>query len=273
MLKDFIDSIKSISEYGRFKQKKLIKVIVYLLIISLFAGMIFATAMQRRYSEIISLLPENYDSKFPDFKIEDGVLTLDNTERVVIEKDKTAIIFDTSSSADENALSKYKKGALLLEDRIIIKTSQLGKMEKKWSDIFRIKLDKQMLRDYLGVIPILMILLTVFSMVGLVFINIIASLVIALTFTLIKKFWKKKFSFMEVFKMTVHSLTLPMVLIAFGSSFIGDLLSLKYYFYLYYVSIIYLIIAINRTDLLGKVGNTDKNRVLKYGGNSKKKQS
>jgi maltodextrin utilization protein YvdJ len=273
MLRDFINSIKSISAYEEFKKKKLTKVLLYLLIFSLFTGFFFASAFQTRYSEIITLIPENYDSKFPDFKIENGELTTDKSEKVVIEKNKVAIIFDTSSSADENALYEYKKGALLLKDRVVIKTSRFGKMEKKWIDIINGNLNKEKVREYLGIIPSMLVLLTVFSMVGLVLLNVILSLFIALIFTLVKRFWKKKLSFSEVFKMTVHSLTLPMVLIALGSSFIGDILTMRHYYYAYYLSPIYLMIAIGRTDLPKRVGKPNKKQGENEVGRPKKKKS
>jgi hypothetical protein len=257
MLRDLVDSIKSIEAYDRFKEKKLIRVLLYLLVISLAAGFIITTSLQNRYKEIVFLLPEYYDSKFPNFRLEEGILTTDNNEKVVIEKDKVAIIFDTSSSADENSLSTYKKGALLLKDRFYIKTSKYGRIEKKWTDLGIGNLDKEKARDYLGVIPSLIVSFTIFFILGLLFINIVSTLFIALVFTLLKRFWKKKLSYIEVFKMTVHSLTLPMVLITAGNILLGDGLTVDKYLYAYYIAGVYLIVAIGRTGLPKKVKTTE----------------
>lgn len=272
MLKDFIDSIKSISEYDRLKQKKLSKVLLYLLVISLLAGIIITTAVESRYRELLYLLPESYDSKFPNFKIEQGVLTTDNNEKVLIEKDKVAIIFDTSSSADENSLSQYKKGALLLRDSIVIKTSRWSKIEKKWTDFNIDSLNKQKGRELLAAIPSMLIMLNVFIIFGLLLLNIVMSIFIAFIFTLLKRFWKKKLKFMEVYKMTVHSFTLPMVLLALGSVFIGDKIALSSYFYAYYISGVYLILAIGRTDLPKRVKGADKAKANENIKTNEKKQ-
>lgn len=271
MLRDFIDSIKSISAYEDFKQKKLGKVLVYLLVISLVTGIIVTTAIENRYKEILFLLPESYDNKFPNFTIDEGILTTENNEKIVIEKGNTAIIFDTSSSPDENSLTKYKKGALLLRDKFLIKTSKFGRTEKKWSDFSITALNKEKGREYLGAVPSLLILFTAFFIIGLLLINIVSSLFISLVFTLVKRFWKKKLTFLEVFKMTVHSLTLPMTLLALGNIFLGDLITMEKALYVYYISGVYLIIAIGRTDLPKRVKPTEKGQANKAANRSRKK--
>jgi hypothetical protein len=271
MLRDFVDSIKSISEYQRFKQKKLTKVLLYLLVLSLLTGIIITSTLQNRYREILFLLPESYDSKFPNFKIEKGILTTDSNEPLVIEKDKVAIIFDTSTSADETSLNKYKKGVLLLRDKFLIKTSKWGRIEKKWSDFNTDNLDKEKGRGFLAAIPGMIIFLNVFIIVGLLLMNILISVFIAFIFTMIKKYWKKKLTFSEVYKMTVYSFTLPMVLLAVGTIFLGERISLKNYFYVYYLSCVYLILAVGRTDLPRKITSSEKKNVDKTIKKSKKK--
>jgi hypothetical protein len=271
MLKDIIDSIKSISAYERFKQKKLARVIIYLLVISLAAGFIITAAFQSRYREILTLVPKSYDSKFPNFTIENGILSTENNEPVVIEEGKVAIIFDTSASADENSLGQYKKGVLFLRDKVLIKTSRWGKLERSWNSLYIDYLDKEKGRELLGTIPGMIIGFNILVIFGLIFINIFSSLFIAFVFYLIKRFWKKKLTFSEVYKMTVHALTLPMVLLALGSIVLGERLSVSNYTYVFYIAGAYLILAIGRTDLPKKVTGTAGKNVDKGAKRRKKK--
>jgi hypothetical protein len=55
---------------------------------------------------------------------------------------------------------------------------------------------------------------------------------------------KKVLSFLTIFKMSLYSLTTPIILIAIASNFLSSILKITQYYYAYYVSAIFLIIAL-----------------------------
>ena len=260
MIKDFIASIAKVNEYHRLKNKPLWKTMVYLLLISLLFGIIFSSSFLNRYSKILLIVPESYDTKVPEFKIQNSQLKIANNEKALIEKDKGGIIFDTSEGVEENSLEKYDYGALFLKDKFIIKVSKHSIMTKVYPSSFE-DYDKAMIRDLIGSIPSIMVVITIFTIAALLLISIMSSLVISLALLLAKRLWKIQVAFIQIFKMSIHSMTLPMVIMSVLSVAIGDRIALKQYYYLFYISVVYLIIALRRGEEKPKVVAEVKSKV------------
>lgn len=249
MIKDFIASIVNINEYHRLKNKSLWKVLLYLTVISLLFGLVFSGSIQSRYNKILLMIPESYDTKVPEFKIENGELKLPNESKTIIEKDKGAIIFDVSG---DSSLDKYEYGLLFSKDRFFIKTSKWKEDTRNWSDFNLEGFDKATVRQMLGSIPVILAFVTISLMIGLLIINLISSLLIAAALMLAKKLWKKDVTFSQLFKMAAHSMTLPSVLIVILSIVLGERIGLTKYYYTYYLAVIYILIALRRGEVKTK---------------------
>jgi hypothetical protein len=271
MIKDFIASIGKVNEYHRLKNNPMWKTIVYLLLISLLFGLVFSSSFQNRYNKLLIMVAESYDTKIPEFKIENSQLNTANNEKVLIEKDKGAIIFDTSEGADENALGKYDYGALFLKDKFIIKSTKHSIMTKSWEQFSFEGYDKPMIREMIGSIPMLMLIITIFTIAALIFISIINSLFISIALLLAKKLWKIQVTFVQIFKMSIYSMTLPMVIMSVLSVSIGDRIALKQYYYLFYISVVYLLIALRRGEVKPKVIAEVNSKVIPKVNSKKKK--
>jgi hypothetical protein len=263
MIRDFIASIGKVNEYHKLKNKPMWKVVVYLLLISLLFGLVFSSSFQNRYSKILLIVAENYDTKVPEFRIENSQLKTIDDQKVLIEKDKGAIIFDTVEGASENSLEKYDYGVLILKDKFIIKTSKHSIMTKSWNQFNFEGYDKPTVREMIGSFPMIMLMLTILTVVGLFFIGIINSLFISLALLLAKKLWNVDSTYLQIFKMSIYSMTLPMILIAVLSVLVGDRIALTKYYYLFYISVIYLFIALKRGEVKPKVSTeaNPKNKI------------
>jgi fluoride ion exporter CrcB/FEX len=249
MIRDFIASIVNINEYHRLKNKSAWKVLLYLTVISLLFGLIFSGTIQSRYNKILLMIPENYDTKVPEFIIEKGELKLPGETKTIIEQDKGAMIFDVSG---ESSLDKYEYGLLFLKDRYVIKTSKWKEDTRYWNDFNLEGFDKATVRQMLGSIPLILALVTSFLMIGLLIVNLVSSLLIAIALMLARKLWKKDVTFSQLFKMAAHSMTLPSVLIVILSIILGDRIGLTKYYYTYYLAVIYVLIALRRGEIKTK---------------------
>jgi hypothetical protein len=240
MLDDFISSIISFKAYGRLKNNRLWKVILYLVLISFICALFILGSIQKSFGNILLVAAENYDERVPDFIIEDGKLRLKEGAGTIIDKKGTVLIFDDSGKMDENTLRQYKQGAAFFEDRVVIRLSRRREIVSYWRDLDLDGTDKVAARDYLGMVPSFFIMLTIFFILGLILINFIFTIVIALTFYLICRILKRDFNYLQLFKMTVYTLTLPMLLLTLMVIIFGVGLQLNRYVYPYYLSPIYL---------------------------------
>jgi hypothetical protein len=244
MIDDFKKSIFNVKDYIKFKEKPLWKVIVYILVLSVIFGFIFANGIQSKYREFLVIIPESYDEKVPEFLIKDGELKLDKSDKVIIEKNEIALIFDITDSENKNDIDKYKQGIVFLKDRFILKTSKNSEFSKTWNELNIQSLDKQTLRGYLGFIPSYIIMFTLFTILAFFINNLFISAFLALVFKVTIAMKKKVLSFLTIFKMSLYSLTTPIILIAIASNFLSSILKITQYYYAYYVSAIFLIIAL-----------------------------
>lgn len=263
MVKDFITSIFKINDYKNFKERPWWKPVIYIAMISLFFGLVFSGGVQNIYSKILLLVPENYDSKVPNFVIENNEMKLDTKEKVVIAENGVALIFDSSETADGKVLESYKKGAAFLKDRIVIKTARGIETTRYWKDFNFGRLDKETVRGYLGAIPSLMLMITIASVVGFFGLNLIIALFSSLVFIVIKRLWKKRIKFSEMLRLAIYSTTLPTVLIALVCAIFGDRISFSRYFYAYYLAPIYLLIYVGREEIAQNKAIRPVNKSLK----------
>jgi hypothetical protein len=253
MIRDFVASITKVNEYHRLKNKSIWKVFLYLFVISLMFGLIFSSSIVNRYSKILLIIPENYDTNIPEFKIENSQLKLLSEQKALIEKDKGVLILDTTDSYNESSLEKYDYGALFLKDRFIVKLSKGKVTTKYWTDIDFEGYDKAKVREMIASIPSLIMIFSVACILGLFFICIINSLLISLALLVAKRLWKSEVTFVQLFKMSIHSMTLPIVLIAVLSTVLGDRIAITKYYFIFYSAGVYLLIALRRGEVKPKI--------------------
>jgi hypothetical protein len=248
MVRDFAVSITRLQDYVKLKDNPLWKVILYLLILSLVFGSLVSVSTVNRYTRLLTLIAETYDAEIPDFTIENGRMVLKENERVVIERDNRVLIFDSGINKDESELNIYKQGMLFLEEEFVIKISQNNYITRRWTEFFASKTDKSELRNSLGMIPGLLIVATVGMNLFFLLSNVLISIFVTGAVLLLKRLWSRKIKLLEAYKISVYSLTLPIVLIACSSIIIGDFMTLSRYFYFYYISVLYIIFVLKQWD-------------------------
>lgn len=259
MLNDLIISIIHPKQYKKLTDKPLWKSLLYVAFISFLSAIIITGTFQNKYKDFIMMIPENYDSKVPNFTIKDNQLQLENNEKTVIEKNKVAFIFDTSKTASASALDKYKQGIIFSQDNFIIKSSKYQQATISYKSLNLEGMDKKSLRNSLGSIPTLALIASLGFMVFFIFLNIFVIFIFSIVFFAVNKFWKAKLRYIEVFKFSTYSINLSIILITLAVILLNNILSITNYGYAYYIMPIYLFIAIR----FYKISSSRANNMVK----------
>lgn len=244
MINDLIICIIHPKQYKKLTDKPLWKSLLYVVLLSFLSAIIITSAFQNKYKDFIMMIPENYDSKVPNFTIKDNQLQLENNEKVVIEKNNVAFIFDTSKTASASALDKYKQGIIFLENSFVIKSSKYQKSTMFYKNLNLEGTDKKNFRNNLGSIPTLAIEANIGFIIFFILLNILVIFIFSIIFFGVNKFWKAKLRYVEIFKFSTYSITLSIILITLASILLNNILSLTNYGYAYYIMPIYLFIAV-----------------------------
>lgn len=226
--REFLKSIKDLDKYEDFALelpknsfKYFIKLILlFSIIISIFYTAKIGNTMQNAYS--------NLKDKFPDFSYENGIITAQSEEPILIEDYKNSfgeIIIDTN--IEENEINKYQDNGsaiqvIFLKDKCIIQNSSMQQVSYRYLDLAQSynieKFTKQSLIDYIeqinAVYLYFSIYVTIFICLTITyFISIIIdTLILALLAYLVARLSRIKFNFGTSFNVAVHSITLPVVL-------------------------------------------------------------
>jgi hypothetical protein len=197
----FYYSITSFEKYRLFLRQSTSKAVVYLLLLSLILSLAVYLPGIINYNNIIDNLIANFNTTVPDFRLANGRLEVDGKMPIILNKETYAIIIDTSPNADERILDEYDTAMLITSDKVI---------QKNFADKATVDLDmlqgvvmtKASIKQALPVMKPLGIIVFIFIM--LYFICVIGIIINAAKRT--------GLSYRSIFKLSVYSMTLPLLL-------------------------------------------------------------
>ncbi|MDT8715679.1 DUF1189 domain-containing protein [Clostridium sp. 19966] len=248
MINDFIGSITNIKHYKEVVKYRMTRVIGYLLLLTVVFGLFVSLSFQKKYMTVLSAIPKVYDSKMPEFKIQNGELSTNNNEKLVTEVNGVGVIVDSSVKSSDSLVKKYKQAFAMTEDGMIIKTSGNSIMNIPYRDMFNSDTDKQAARNVVGSIPYFILLLSAIILVIFICLSFIYSLLFGAIGLIFKKMRPSKLKFKETYRISVYSLTLPIAVIGIISLFPFINISMYYYFYIYMIAAVYVIRALGKND-------------------------
>lgn len=217
----------------------------------------------------------NYlENEFPDFSYNDGTLSVDSKEAIILENEQFGkIIVDTNTDSEEtinqylNQINEYGTGALVLKNRVVLKNiTMIGEVSYNYQESLNsmnlTQFNKQDVVNYVqnGQINTLyfsvFISLFIYSFT-MYFINTLwYALIIGIVGYFTMWILKMKMRYVAVFNMTIYALTLSTILnILYLIVNILFNFTIEYFGIMYVtVATIYLIAAIFilKTDLIKK---------------------
>lgn len=264
--KELFASIKDFDKYQDFAIKKVNKEIMYILKLMVIFTFIISLAFTFKIHIEKNKLAEYVNENISDIKFENGKLSVNNDEKVIIKNialENMAIFIETKQLSEEDIrkyeeeIDEYSNGIILLHDKVIVKTEiSNGHASFLYSDIVKeydiMNFNKQYFLDTINgkeVFIFYMMFFVIFCLYMFI-IYFITILIYAIMLTILGRITSMllriPLQYKAIFNMAIHSLTLPIILnliYIIVNLFTG--FTIKYFQVMYStISYIYIVVAI-----------------------------
>jgi hypothetical protein len=247
IFKCFIYSITGFERYRVLLRQSMGKAVAYLILLSLLLSVaVFVPVyimMYDKFDSAAQYIAEN----MPDFRLSGGKLEVYGEMPIVIEDDDLPVVIDTTPGAEDTILSEYDNVLLITGDKMVVK-SYVNRQEYPLSAFMGLDISKDTLVNskpmITSYIKIMFVIIGFFVCVFFVIGKFISALVVSVIGMIANSSMKTNMSYRNIFKLSIFSMTLPLVI---GSVF--DVLSINIPFVavlFYAVSGVYVCGAISR---------------------------
>ena len=277
--KDVLKSIKDFDKYEDFGLEGVGKTSGYLIKLVAIFTIIITCMTVYKFSNSVKQAVNYFDAT--DLSYADGILTVNNNEKFEVVSDKYItgkIIVDTENLSDEkieeykNQIKNQNNGLVLLKDKMLLKNEMLSAIsETSYTDFFNkyniTSLDKQKIIDYVNNNSLQIytsVFVTMFIYMFVVYLAsiLVDALVLGFLAYLIARIFRMKIKYSASFSMSVHALTLSIILnmvYIIINGFTGW--TVKYFQFMYTaISYIYIVTAILmiKTDYMKRQAEVEK---------------
>lgn len=206
-------SITKSKVYPQFAKRSWRHTLLYLFLFSSLTWLLGFVGIYQNVSQGIEEIQSKITNELPDFMFAQGVLKVNGPMPVILYKDlESIVVLDTSGNTDESILTPYHSGMLILADRMVNKRDQARTEEIQYTLFSGVSFSKETMVSW---IPYLKWIQFPIALITFLY-SFIAYLINALWVTLIgfllNLFIKTKITFVEMYKMSVYALTLPLIL-------------------------------------------------------------
>ncbi|WP_078597181.1 DUF1189 domain-containing protein [Evansella clarkii] len=216
IFQQFFKSLYSPSTISKFRFQKIGKSILYVFFLMLIATIPAAVILGVSLSSVYNSAERHLTETFPEFEIQNGVLTAETDEPIIIEEDGELIIFDPTGELNPNDLAGARTAIGLFEREAAIVTDGIPQ-SAAYNEI-NINITSNELAELLesvgGVLPLIIsfiiVLMYIFS-TGMKFIGIFSLSFIAL---LMKNSMAPQLKYRHCWVLAAYTVTLPTILFA-----------------------------------------------------------
>lgn len=232
------ESITKMETYYYFLRRTSGKAILYLFLLSL----IFGTASSLRavydFSSGVKEFVSYLNNEVPDFTFDNGELSMNGPMPVVLgETDSNIFIIDTSGKTDESVLNPYSDGILITKHELIQKENYSVK-KQSFAMMQGIRFTKNSMNAFLPFFRFVNVLIVVFGILFHFLGKLISALWLAIAGTIISGIVKYKLPFETQYKLSIYTLTLPIILKAILKIL---RVTVPYFWVIYYgIAVVYL---------------------------------
>ena len=204
-------SITSFDKYRYFLRQSVGRAVAYLLLLALALGTATLVPAAILYNNVIDEVTAGFDSTVPDFKLENGKLSVSGPMPIIIDGEGMPVVIDTTPGAEERILGKYDTVLLITADKIIQK-NYVNKSSTDLKNLYGIVLTKDSVKQALPLMKPLGIFIFLFGGIFYIASKFVSALIISLAGMIINSSMKLSLSYRSIFKISVYSLTLPALL-------------------------------------------------------------
>lgn len=206
-------SITSFSKYRLFLRHRVGRAVVYLLLLTLLLSIPICFKWYSELKEGADLFMEIMTDVVPDFKFENGKLEVNGEMPIAVDY-KTPVVIDTRPDAKDRILNQYDNVILITSDEVIQKNylnvtsvplNIYGYMTVTRDDIM------QSLPVLEPIFYAIIIIYTVIFAISFVAGKFISALLVSLIGLAVNAVKGTRLSYRNVFKISVYSMTLPLI--------------------------------------------------------------
>ncbi|MBF0709295.1 DUF1189 domain-containing protein [Alkalihalobacillus hwajinpoensis] len=216
VFKQLYYSLFSPKMMARFRFQKLGKPILYVFLLmflsSVPVGIMTALSFTNAYEDL-----KTHMSDLPEFTLEDGSLTSEQSEPLIRQNDENTFIFDATDQTKPDDVDQYDSVIAFLKDRVIVVDSG-ARQEFNYSNFSSMTFTKQDVNELSNnldnllpiFIPLLIFVIYLFQ-TGLKFIGVTVLATIGL---LLRSITGRKASYKQLWVLSVYSVTIPTLFFA-----------------------------------------------------------
>lgn len=206
----FYYSIISFDKYRLFLRQSMGKAVTYLLLLTLVLSAAIYISEYYRYNEIFDFTAKFISEELLDFRFENGRLEVSGEMPITIDNDNIPFVIDTRPDAEDRILNTYDIVMLITSDKFIVK-NYIERSEVPLSLYKGLVLTRD---DLISGIPFVKPIYAVFLVFTAIFFIIgkfISVFVVSLIGRAVNSMKGTRLSYQSIFKISVYSMTLPLV--------------------------------------------------------------
>ncbi len=207
----FYYSITSFARYRLFLRQGVGKAVAYLLLLSFLISLAVFIPAGIQFDRIVDDLIANYDTVIPDFTFANGKLQVNGKMPIILDDGAYPIVIDTSPDAEDKILPEYDIVILITSDKIIQK-NYANKSISNLSAFQGLELTRDDIAQALPLMKPVGVFMIILFVIGFVCGKFISALIISLIGLIINSALKTSLSFRNIFKISVYSMTLPLLI-------------------------------------------------------------
>lgn len=214
IFQQLIKSLYSPKDIAKTRFQGIGKTILYVFLLTLLSVIPTISYVSSAINNGITTAGETINNEFPDFSIENGELTSEHNEPIIIEDSEFSIIFDATGELNKEELEGTENAFALLKNEFVIIAG--GTYDAyAYSTIPDLSVTKESLSEMVDsldglltvVIPILAVTIYVFSSA----VKFIEISILAILGLILKNLANRTLAYRQLWRLSAYSVTLPTI--------------------------------------------------------------
>ncbi|HDP79778.1 MAG TPA: DUF1189 domain-containing protein [Spirochaetes bacterium] len=210
---EIIDSIVNFRAYPHYARQKAGRVLLYLLVLTLIFGGISAVKPVRNLEREIKEMIVTFQEKSPEFIFKNGRMLFEGKKPITItEGERNIIVMDPTGKADSGAITRYEKGVVISREKVYYKKSGTETRIYNLSNLREYSFNKSDILSLLGKYRYFSAAFAVLYIIWYYIAKLFSAFLLAVLGLVIAGIVGVKTDFPGSYAMSIHALTLPIVL-------------------------------------------------------------
>jgi hypothetical protein len=224
-------SITDFSFYENFLAQTTGKAIKYLLLLTITVGVLWLIRPIYEFNTGITSIVYSFHNEIPDFTFSNGQLTVEGKMPIILENGDQFFLIDTSGKTDESILKSHENAIFVSRDKLVQKKNNFETRNFNFKDLQGMNLTKADVETFLPLLRWINVLIIVFGLLWFFLSKLFSALLLSIIGLILNGIKNANMDFSNLYKLSIYSLTLPVVIKVLCSGFS---ISIPHFWILYY---------------------------------------